>query len=305
MTGAAGSVEEAKGKVERFGQVSTTRIIEMGDHHYAVRVRIEKNPHTGIYRVEATCPVSIDPKTSIRKEYQEAISEGLWEKIENDFFELIPNELKRLEAEKLAALQKEGDGEKQCKVPELDSDPASPKSAQVWWNTTDKKLRACIGGSVIELSGEKALRLTKYLRKEEAEAGEGAGEAASEESTSKKELPPNPYPPVSEEYYRGLTGFEHTQVTSLDYGRTVEVGEYANLRRVALNYHLPIYDAISEKTNCRGLGLCGTCEVLISSSSQVNEPTAIEKIRGMKLKCGKRLACQTQVLGSVTYRKPK
>ena len=47
----------------------------------------------------------------------------------------------------------------------------------------------------------------------------------------------------------------------LNEGKKADCGQYANLRKVALLHNVRMYKGISEKINCQGNGLCGTCVV--------------------------------------------
>ncbi|MBI3963105.1 MAG: Rieske 2Fe-2S domain-containing protein [Deinococcus sp.] len=80
----------------------------------------------------------------------------------------------------------------------------------------------------------------------------------------------------------------------------LEVPQGANLRRVLLRNKLPVYTRVTQFTNCRGHGLCGTCWVEVDPTSQLSERTFREKVklagRGEQV----RLSCQTRVLGDGT-----
>lgn len=98
--------------------------------------------------------------------------------------------------------------------------------------------------------------------------------------------------------------------------KQVQVPEGANLRRVALEAGVQLYNGLNgfgaglnAVLNCHGFGTCGTCRVLITKGMENVSPM------GMLEKCnfkagpavfayiGKedtmRLACQTQVLGDI------
>ncbi|MDB4614270.1 (2Fe-2S)-binding protein [bacterium] len=90
--------------------------------------------------------------------------------------------------------------------------------------------------------------------------------------------------------------------------KTVEVPDGANLRKVALKNGVQIYAGPHTVVNCRGLGQCGSCTVMVKSGN-VSPKGFWEKMRTMlgpllSLKLmsneGKgdvRMACQTRVHG--------
>ncbi|BAZ40756.1 ferredoxin [Calothrix sp. NIES-4101] len=88
-------------------------------------------------------------------------------------------------------------------------------------------------------------------------------------------------------------------------GKTIECKVGANLRKVLLQNHIDLYNGGALVINCRGIGSCGTCAVLVEG--EVNEPNWRDKTRcslpphspGNNL----RLACQTQVLGDLKVTK--
>jgi ferredoxin len=87
----------------------------------------------------------------------------------------------------------------------------------------------------------------------------------------------------------------------------VEVGEGANLRRVALDSGIELYPGIHKYLNCRGLALCAKCAVSVKSGRDHCSPPGFrEKLRLLLsyLTIGReegeiRLACQTRVLGDM------
>ena len=90
--------------------------------------------------------------------------------------------------------------------------------------------------------------------------------------------------------------------------KSVEVGDGSNLRKVALKNGVQIYSGPHALVNCRGLGQCGSCTVLVKSGN-VSRKRWWEKVRAvlgplLSLKLlshtgdGEvRLACQTRVHG--------
>jgi ferredoxin len=58
-------------------------------------------------------------------------------------------------------------------------------------------------------------------------------------------------------------------------GRTIESKLGANLRKVLLQNDIDLYNRGAKVINCRGIGCCGTCAVLVEG--QVNEPNWRDK----------------------------
>jgi ferredoxin len=93
--------------------------------------------------------------------------------------------------------------------------------------------------------------------------------------------------------------------------KEIEVEAGANLRSEAQKHGVEIYKGLSRTLNCRGLGLCGTCRVLVKSGQENLGPrTLVEKINfnlhplTMLAAIGHedemRLACQVKVNGDCT-----
>ncbi|MEM1251469.1 MAG: 2Fe-2S iron-sulfur cluster-binding protein [Cyanobacteria bacterium P01_H01_bin.21] len=84
-------------------------------------------------------------------------------------------------------------------------------------------------------------------------------------------------------------------------GKTFECATGANLRRVLLDNDIDLYNGNAKLINCRGIGSCGTCAVLIEGEVS----TANWKDRGRRSlpphnsERPLRLACQTRVLGDI------
>jgi ferredoxin len=90
------------------------------------------------------------------------------------------------------------------------------------------------------------------------------------------------------------------QVEFLDAGKKVEVGKYANLRKVALLNDVDLYKGIDRIANCLGNGLCGTCTVkIVEGHENLTPMTLREKFKLKNRPADIRLACQCQVLGDV------
>lgn len=89
-------------------------------------------------------------------------------------------------------------------------------------------------------------------------------------------------------------------VEFLNAARKVDCGQYANLRKVALLHGVSVYKGITEKLNCRGNGICGTCVMeIVEGLDHLSPKTRREefKLKGQPAK--RRLSCQCQVLGDV------
>ena len=96
---------------------------------------------------------------------------------------------------------------------------------------------------------------------------------------------------------------ETCKVTFANSDRTVECKPYANLRQVAIDNEIDIYNGITRVFNCQGNGLCGTCTVEVAPSGGVSVKAAIEKFRFLLLKGNLRLACQTEVTDDIVVTK--
>ncbi|EKV03304.1 ferredoxin [Leptolyngbya sp. PCC 7375] len=88
-------------------------------------------------------------------------------------------------------------------------------------------------------------------------------------------------------------------------GQTFECETGANLRRVLLDNDIALYNGNANLINCRGIGSCGTCAVMIEGEVSA----ANWKDRGRRSlpphtpERPLRLACQTTVLGDITVTK--
>ncbi len=66
-------------------------------------------------------------------------------------------------------------------------------------------------------------------------------------------------------------------LTLVNEGKTIEVPEGANLRKVLLKNGLSPYTGIDAVLNCRGNGLCGTCRVEVVDGKGAPAMTALEE----------------------------
>ena len=87
----------------------------------------------------------------------------------------------------------------------------------------------------------------------------------------------------------------------------LEVPSGANLRAEAMKAGIQIYQGFDRLLNCRGLGLCGTCKVLVKKGMENLSPKGFRerlKLATMLSSVGHedemRLACQTAVNGDCT-----
>src|SRR5262245_32105359 len=86
-----------------------------------------------------------------------------------------------------------------------------------------------------------------------------------------------------------------------------EVPAGTNLRKAARATGVPVYKGLSKFLNCHGLGLCGTCHVLVKQGKENLSPKGrMEKFRlGLMIASighedEMRLSCQTTVNGDCT-----
>jgi ferredoxin len=98
------------------------------------------------------------------------------------------------------------------------------------------------------------------------------------------------------------------KVTFVTEKKEIEVPQGANLRQEAQKAGIELYHGPHKYLNCRGLGLCGTCRVLVKSGMENLAPKSfIEKVN-LNLhpvtalayighEDEMRLACQTRVNG--------
>lgn len=89
-------------------------------------------------------------------------------------------------------------------------------------------------------------------------------------------------------------------VEFLDAGKTVDCGQYANLRKVALLHGVEVYKGLDKLANCHGNGVCGTCVVeVVEGLEKLSPKTLRERLRLKGKPANRRLSCQCQVFGDV------
>jgi ferredoxin len=94
------------------------------------------------------------------------------------------------------------------------------------------------------------------------------------------------------------------KVTFVNEKRDIEVPQGANLRQAAREAGIQLYPWLHRLLNCHGLGLCGTCKVLVPKGEENLSPKGVVerfKLATMMSSIGHekdmRLACQVQVNG--------
>ena len=92
-------------------------------------------------------------------------------------------------------------------------------------------------------------------------------------------------------------------VTFADSGKTVECAKHTNLRDLAIQNDVELYNGLAKYTNCEGMGLCGTCAVEVKPHSGVTVKGAKEKFRFLQLKGNLRFSCQCTILGDIEVTK--
>ena len=86
--------------------------------------------------------------------------------------------------------------------------------------------------------------------------------------------------------------------------REIEVEQGANLREACRKQGVEVYPGLNRYLNCHGLGLCGTCRVLVKKGMENLSPKGRReriKLGSMLSSIGQeeemRLSCQVQVNG--------
>ena len=101
------------------------------------------------------------------------------------------------------------------------------------------------------------------------------------------------------------------KVTFVNEKQEIEVEPGANLRQAALKAGVAVYPGVNRYLNCRGLGLCGTCRVLVKKGKENLTPkTLIERanlnthpltmLAAIGHEDEMRLSCQVRVNGDCT-----
>jgi ferredoxin len=91
--------------------------------------------------------------------------------------------------------------------------------------------------------------------------------------------------------------------------KEIQVPEGANLRKEAMRAGIQVYSGVHKLplAHCPGLGMCGTCRVLITKGLENASPMGAFERGRLKLSMAyvgnestMRLACQTRVMGDMT-----
>ena len=93
------------------------------------------------------------------------------------------------------------------------------------------------------------------------------------------------------------------KVTFKNWNKTVECPEGTNLRKLAKQNGIELYNGVARVFNCRGLGMCGTCCVEVIPEGKVGPKQYMEVLRFFQVKGNFRLACQADVRGDIEVTK--
>ncbi len=93
------------------------------------------------------------------------------------------------------------------------------------------------------------------------------------------------------------------KVTFTHCEKTVECKPHTNLRQLAIEQDVDLYNGLSRFFNCEGHGLCGTCTVEVVPQEGVTRKGAKENFRPFQLKGNLRLSCQVEVTGDIQVTK--
>ena len=93
------------------------------------------------------------------------------------------------------------------------------------------------------------------------------------------------------------------KVSFTNWDKTVECKPHTNLRQLAIENDIGLYNGISRFANCEGNGLCGTCTVEVVPQDGLTGKGARENLRFLLLKGNLRFACQVGVTGDIQVTK--
>jgi ferredoxin len=99
-------------------------------------------------------------------------------------------------------------------------------------------------------------------------------------------------------------------VTLVNEGKTLEVPEGTNLRKLMLKNGISPYSGIDALLNCRGNGLCGTCRVEVVDGKGAPAMTALEEsalisllpVYGRSVPKNTRLSCRIDVMKDISIK---
>ena len=69
------------------------------------------------------------------------------------------------------------------------------------------------------------------------------------------------------------------KITILNEKKEIEVPQGANLRQALRGAGVEVYQGLDRYLNCRGLGACGTCRVLVKNGKENLSPKGIDRTR--------------------------
>lgn len=84
--------------------------------------------------------------------------------------------------------------------------------------------------------------------------------------------------------------------------KTITCNNGVNLRKLAKKHGIKIYCGMANLLNCRGHGLCGTCEVEIVDAPMLSPRSRMEEVKLKEKPLERRLSCQIRVHGDMTIR---
>lgn len=89
------------------------------------------------------------------------------------------------------------------------------------------------------------------------------------------------------------------------HGNTFDCEVGANLRKVLIEHDVNLYNGNAKWINCRGIGSCGTCAVMIEGDVSVAnwKDRRRRSLPPHNAERPLRLACQTKVLGDIKVTK--
>ena len=85
-------------------------------------------------------------------------------------------------------------------------------------------------------------------------------------------------------------------------GEVIRCNAGNNLQQLAKQHGIQLYQGVYKFANCRGHGLCGSCEVEIVKADQLHPRSRMEEIKLGNKPLQRRLACQITIHGDMTVR---
>ncbi len=93
------------------------------------------------------------------------------------------------------------------------------------------------------------------------------------------------------------------EVRFANWDKAVACKPFTNLRSLAIENDIDLYNGLAKYLNCQGHGACGTCTVEVIPQGGVTKKGALENLRFLQLKGNLRLSCQVLVTGDIEVRK--